>query len=57
MKQSEHKHLNKCMCNMSDSERVKKKEAGSGHGEQLPGHVGAILIGLGRAGGSIKAET
>lgn len=57
MKQSEHKLLNKCMCNMSDGERVKKKKAGSGHGEQLPGHVGAILIGLGREGGSIKAET
>lgn len=45
------------MCNMSDSGRVKKKKAASGHGEQLPEHVGAILIGLGREGGSIKAET
>lgn len=45
------------MCNMSDSGRVKKKKAGSGHGEQLPGRVSAILIGLGREGGSIKAET
>ena len=45
------------MCNMSDSERVKKKKPGSGHGERLPGHVGAIQIGLGREGGSIKAET